>query len=321
MRGRYRIIISNSNVKYDFTIKRNITILKGDSATGKTTLVEMVSEFYESGTDSGIDLKCDRPCRTVGGRDWHMILASLHETIVFIDEDNAFLPTNEFAEAVRDSDNYYILVTREGLPNLPYSVEEIYGIRDSGKYAGLKPVFNEFYHIYNRTDTLKPFYPEQIIVEDSNAGFDFFRELSVDRNYSVISAGGKSNIFAEIQKQTVTDILIIADGAAFGSEMDRVMKLLGKNSKVVLYLPESFEWLILKSGVVKVKNLNDILDAPEDYLESRLYFSWERFFTSLLIKTTAGTYLNYSKNKLNSAYLHERNVSKVLAVMENIELK
>ena len=138
MKGNYRIIVSNSNVKYDFTIRRNITILKGDSATGKTTLVEMVSEFYESGTDSGIDLRCDRPCRTLGGRDWHMILASLHETIVFIDEGNASLPTNEFAEAVRDSDNYYILVTREGLPNLPYSVEEIYGIRYSGKYAGLK---------------------------------------------------------------------------------------------------------------------------------------------------------------------------------------
>ncbi|MCD7921047.1 MAG: DUF4869 domain-containing protein [Clostridiales bacterium] len=160
---------------------QNITILKGDSATGKTTLVEMVSEFYESGTDSGIDLRCDRPCRTLGGKDWHMILTSLHETIVFIDEDNAFLPTNEFAEAVRNSDNYYILVTREGLANLPYSVEEIYGIRHSGKYAGLKPIYNEFYHIYNQTDSLKPVHPERMIVEDSHTGYEFFKELSAEK--------------------------------------------------------------------------------------------------------------------------------------------
>ena len=66
---------------------------------------------------------------------------------LFIDEDNAFLPTREFAEAVRESDNYYVIVTREGLPNLPYSVEEIYGIRESGKYASLKQTYNELFHI------------------------------------------------------------------------------------------------------------------------------------------------------------------------------
>ena len=69
-----------------------------------------------------------------------------------IDEDNAFLPTREFAEAVRESDNYYVIVTREGLPNLPYSVEEIYGIRESGKYASLKQTYNELFHIYGKTD-------------------------------------------------------------------------------------------------------------------------------------------------------------------------
>lgn len=36
-------------------------------------------------------------------------------------------------------------------------------------------------------------------------------------------------------------VLVIADGAAFGSEMDRVMKLLDKKKNVVLYLLESFE--------------------------------------------------------------------------------
>ncbi len=42
-------------------------------------------------------------------------------------------------------------------------------------------------------------------------------------------------------------ILVIADGAAFGSEIDRVMQLIGGKDQVVLYLPESFEWLILKA--------------------------------------------------------------------------
>ena len=87
----------------------------------------------------------------------------MHETIVFIDEDNAFLPTKEFAEAVRKSDNYYVIVTREGLPNLPYSVEEICGIRESGKYAVLKQTYNELFHIYGKTDYTKPVKPGYVM--------------------------------------------------------------------------------------------------------------------------------------------------------------
>ena len=153
MKGTHKIVISNSTVKYEFELKRNITIIKGDSATGKTTLVEMVSEFYESGIDSGIYISSDKECRTIGGRNWKLLLSSIKDSIVFIDEGNIFLPTNEFAEAVKNSDNYYVIVTREDLVNLPYSVEEIYGIKSSGKYAGLRQVYHELYHIYESYDS------------------------------------------------------------------------------------------------------------------------------------------------------------------------
>jgi hypothetical protein len=53
-----------------------------------------------------------------------------------------------------------VIVSREGLANLPYSVEEIYGIRESGKYASMKRVYNEFYHIYGNTEIRKTICPE-----------------------------------------------------------------------------------------------------------------------------------------------------------------
>ena len=62
-----------------------------------------------------------------------------------IDECNRFIKSEDFAVRVKESDNYFVIVTRDDLPNLPYSVKEIYGIRESGKYAGLKQVYNEFY--------------------------------------------------------------------------------------------------------------------------------------------------------------------------------
>ena len=87
---------------------------------------------------SGIDLKCEKTCRVLAGRDWNVLLGAMHDSIIFIDEDNEFLPTDDFARAVRESDNYYVIVSRENLHALPYSIEEIYGIRTSGKYGTLK---------------------------------------------------------------------------------------------------------------------------------------------------------------------------------------
>jgi hypothetical protein len=115
-------------------IKRNITIIRGDSATGKTTLINLLESAAVLGESSGVEVICDKPCRTLSGMDWNLILANISEHIIFIDEENTFIKSKEFAAAVRQSDNYFVIVTREDLPNLPYSVDEIYGIHTSGRY-------------------------------------------------------------------------------------------------------------------------------------------------------------------------------------------
>mgnify|MGYP001029826040 FL=1 len=38
MKGSHRIIVESRKVKYDFVIHRNITIITGDSGSGKTVL-------------------------------------------------------------------------------------------------------------------------------------------------------------------------------------------------------------------------------------------------------------------------------------------
>lgn len=152
MYGTHRIIVQNKRIRYDFEIKRNITIIKGDSATGKTTLVDMIREYFENGAASAVELSCDKECTVLEGRTWSGQLSLMKDSIVFIDEGNDFVMSNEFAAAIQDTDNYYVIVTREGIPSLPYSVDEIYGIRNSGKYGNLKHTYNEFYHLYQETD-------------------------------------------------------------------------------------------------------------------------------------------------------------------------
>ena len=57
------------------------------------------------------------------------------------------------------------------------------------------------------------------------------------------------------------DILLIADGAAFGPEIAEAAALL-RRKNIKLFLPESFEWLVLKSGLFNSKHIKDMLLNP-----------------------------------------------------------
>ncbi len=138
MKGKHTVIVQNNKLHYEFEIKRNITIIQGDSATGKTTLIDMIRQASVLGSSSGIDVICDVPIRILEGPDWQLILQNIKGNIIFIDEGNSFINTERFASLVRTSDNYFVLITRENLYNLPYSVEEIYGLHSSGKYQNTK---------------------------------------------------------------------------------------------------------------------------------------------------------------------------------------
>jgi len=160
MKGKRRVIISTKRLRYEFELRRNLTIIRGDSATGKTTLVDMVQEYTSNPSGSPVELICDKPCFVLSGPLWKEQLSGMRDSIVFIDEGNEFVKSDDFAREIQKTNNYYVIVSREGLANLPYSVEEIYGIRESGKYASMKRVYNEFYHIYGNTEIRKTICPE-----------------------------------------------------------------------------------------------------------------------------------------------------------------
>ncbi len=319
MKGIHHVVIQNKRMHYEFDLRRNITILKGDSATGKTTLVEMIQEYMDQGQESMVSIQSDKRCGVISGNTWKGQLSEFSDSLIFIDEGNNFVRTDEFARAIQDTDNYYVIVSREGLPNLPYSVDEIYGIHKSGKYGSLKKCYQEFYHIYGEDNT-SIIKPSKVITEDSNSGYQFFEAVCRDNDVDCISAGGKSNVATKIAEIVGdNEIIIVADGAAFGSEMDKVSKLIKIKQNVHIYLPESFEWILLASGVVKDSEIVKILIEPSEFIDSQKFVSWERFFTYLLVEKTKDTYLKYNKSTLNKAYLQGQVRKEILDFMKNIE--
>ena len=315
MKGSRHIRVSNRKLSYEFTIWRNLTIIRGNSATGKTTLIGMIREFNLQGEDSGVQVTCSSPCVVVEGQSWEKQLKELDEdSIVFIDEGNRFVSSQRFAEVVRSSGSYFVIVTRENLYSLPYSVTEIYGIHSAGKYNSMQRVYHEFFRIYGEKNSFDLGKVTEIITEDSNSGYQFFRAIC-GRNVSCRSAAGNSNVLGAVEKSGGSEVLVIADGAAFGPYMGQVDTYQRRHHNIHLFLPESFEWLILKSDLVGGNEVKEILSHPEDFIESKLYFSWEQFFTACLQRITKGTFLQYQKSSLNSVYLHSREAEAILQTL------
>ena len=71
----------------------------------------------------------------------------------------------------------------------------------------------------------------------------------------------------------------------------------------------------MESGVIQQNGIKEVLENPEEYIESADYISWERFFTKYLEDISAETIYAYTKRKINPYYTKNANASKVIALI------
>lgn len=323
MRGVQVVKVRTKRVRYQLSLRRNITIICGDSGTGKTTLYEMIADRTRLGEESGVKLTCTKDCVALIDLDWQNQLAGIRDSIVFVDEGAHYVVSEEFAKAVRESDNYYVLITRQALHQLPYSVDEVYSIKTSGNNHTLVPCYKSSErHLYGRVGVVGAADFEALLTEDSKAGYEFYKSRFADSAITCVSAGTKSAIYQWLLDHPDARTFVVADGAAFGAEADRVLKLQeASNGRVVVCLPESFEWLILKAGLIKDARVVEVLADTSDYVESAKYESWEQFFTDYLRDVTRRTPMQYVKTQLNDYYKVEKNADRIIALIECRNIK
>lgn len=319
MLGKISIRISNQRNEYKFTLYRNITILRGDSGTGKTTLYDMIRDYNNLGKESGVKINGGNIV-TLEGRNWEDELDKLSKAVVVIDEGSKFVFSKEFASKIKGCDNYFLIITRSYLSQLPYSVDEIYRIKGMGKNKEFERVYTDIDKFYDNPDPNRfPFRPDIIITEDSKSGYEFFLDTVKNTNVKCEAAGGKSNIKGLLKKYESFNVIIIADGAAIGSEVDSLVKEQELSyGKLALFLPESFEWIILKTGIFG--NTVGITETY-NYADSVKYESWEQYFTDLLIKLSEDDiYKKYNKRKLSSFYMQSDMKKKIMMQIPHMKV-
>ena len=322
MKGEVKINIHNNKVTYEFTLKRNITIVRGKSGTGKTTLYRLVSDYMKNDKGSGVKITMSNgdSCIALNDTDFENQIKKTKNSVVFIDEGfNGFKNAesiNDFIRRIKKTDNYYVIFSRENFDKIPSSVEEIYEIKTNKSKHTLKKLYeiNKNHRLNINIGKKDNFV--LLITEDSKSGKQFFKEYYKKSDIKVESANGNSNIIEMINENKKTGLMVVVDGAAFSPYIDKVYKICKYHKNINLCVPESFEWMILKSGILKNKKIDEALNNTSDIIDITKYFSWEKFFTYFLEDITKDKKISkYEKKKISEYYLNEENMKKIASVI------
>ena len=287
MVGSKHIKIWDNKSSYDLTLKRRITIIIGDSATGKSKLVDLVSN---KDINPGVRYSSNCGFSSLGRvKALDAELEANNHSVLFVDEDTGLFLNSQFLDLVFKYDIWFVFITRkDNILNLPYSVKEVYQLKSSGKYHTIIP-----YYDLSRVNSKQN--KDWIITEDSKSGKEFFKKLG----YDVLSAGGNDSLVKYINRSRCT---FVVDSANFGRQMYSFYEL-AVLGKIDLVLPESFEYMLLKSSMFKNdKEVQDVLSNTQDYVTSE-FKTWENFYEYFLDKILKKYRKEgYSKSRLSECF-------------------
>lgn len=282
------IRLSDRYVDYSFDIEDKFTLVRGDSATGKTTLYELFDLYSKN----QLNINCS------GYRNLDILpemknynryadaLNDTTDTVYILDESHLLFTLPGFDELLKSSNNYFIIMSREQkFKNLPVHLRSIKRVHSSGKYHTLQSIYTvpEDIHIFNKC-----------VCEDSKSGKQFLQQFLPN----VVSCSGKDNIAKAILANS-DPLLIVYDKAGIGSTFSAITVASKHHKKPITHLAwECFESYIVNETLYK--------NAPQPEYTCE-YNSYEKYAThvmSEILKSFPG--INYSKSSLPHCLRKER---------------
>lgn len=315
MRGQQTLKVITKRVEYNLKFRRNITIIRGDSGTGKTTLCSILHKYIVDQGRSAHKVKCSCKFRVLSDSwlDALPVLKDSENYLIFVDEDANYINSLEFADMIMGSSNYFVIITRSTIKNIPFSYKEVYEFNSVS--VGNTTVVSNIPFYSDLKHTIKP---DCIITEDTKSGYIMLRALCGNNTVEISEEEkkygiGNNKLLEKCQRlaEIGHKVLVMLDGAAIGYLIESLYKEARENNNVVLWAPESFEYLLLQSGIVCRRDVPIILEKPEDQISSELFPTWERFFTWLvtdIMREYNGH--TYAKGNLKPWYYNTQNLLK-----------
>lgn len=316
-----KIRMRHKNSDIQLTLADKITVIIGDSATGKSSLHKVLAVKDAKVTtrisDSRFGIVHLNNTSTLngytGGRlgDVNSDVKLLPNNVYIIDEGNVRI-TNEVASIIKNTINsYFIITSRTNLNNLNFDINAIKTLytRDDGV------TILKNYISMRKLDNIESMNVKYCITEDTGKAKVWFEKLF--NNMLVIPAGstnslgdidikkmkysgGKEQVCFEVEKQVKNregNILIIFDRCSFGCCAIELKSIIDRYSDRILILSDykCWEYVILKSNMFRKRFSEYDINIPnfeEAYYEELLYTLSSSEFSTI----------NHTKGELSRCY-------------------
>lgn len=140
-----QVKLKDKFVTYEFELYDKYTLLKGDSAKGKTSLFKLIADYYrapDSVQCTGYKKLRDLPF-TKEISEIKSALYSNSEYVFIMDENHPLLQMKGFEQLLKQSDNYFIIISREEIfKDLPIHLHSIVTIKESGTFHTFEPLYS-----------------------------------------------------------------------------------------------------------------------------------------------------------------------------------
>lgn len=325
-----KVNLTSPNFDCMLELEHKLTIIRGDSGEGKTTMVRKFEDYQSPNIQKFVD--DDRVVLEMTPASFKAIVRKaeifykqnglelpqrdssenskkrsemlldywekhdvMYEHVVIFVDDRDFATSLDFACLFNsDKTNYYVIITREKLASLGYSVDASYYFIKNGKshYIVKEADYVEF---ESSNNGLK-------IVEGAGSDFGFFNNLYKSNN--VISLAGRDNFEFCVRNFNNTTLNLFVDKCVFGDNYLDVINYCRDNNIKIQFAKgyESFEQFLLETNFFRYKNLQDYV--KEHLLEFK---SEEVLYTALVNAATNGTPMAYDKTltKFKKCYIDD----------------
>lgn len=276
--------IENDYYHCQIHLNHRISIFRGESAIGKTTLAELLVE-------SPNDCYCNKNVNVVNETTWDAVIRGTKNSLIIFD-DLDIIRSEKFARLVNEfcipSDLWFLIISREVLSsstrdisgNLSIATDAIYNFCTNGTEHWIEPYFTLDRPDFQKIDTL--------LMEDSGYAYKFLaRELS---DINVLAAdSGKSSVVPKLDEiRNNSQTLLFVDMTAFAFHIDQLFDKFKNEINTTIFLLKdliSFEEVLLQSNLFKRdQKVQKILQDIPEYANSCI--SWETFFEKLISEVT-----------------------------------
>lgn len=289
--------LSDSLLSYDIHLSRRINFIRGDSGTGKTTMVDLLREASEvDNVDVDLELHGVSGVVILSEDSYASVIKDSRNKLVVLD-DLGIANKGGFASLVKRyciaNDLWFLIISRylnqgvDYMKSLSYSINSVYKLCNMNNVYSLASYYDYGFCLNRQYDA--------VVTEDKGSRCNFFVNLFKCDVFP--STSGKSTIVRDVEELRLkgySNILVLMDTASFGCHMEEFdMYFSGYDDFNVSLISfyECFEELLIHSPFADSPVVHSELEKLGEYANN--FISWERYFEDLMERATDGKYYSY----------------------------